>query len=351
MNNKWLSFIQKYLFFYKDGFFEFPYLSNSPQLMINSFIENPSTTNNCEKQEVASNNPFINGNVKYVELEKGFWILAFDVLIKENVVAKAVYDNLKTSDYFFLTYSAFEYEYTVNDVNQKNTYLMSKGWTLYKPNTEVNIYFYKNTAGKFINILFNKDWANKNIFSFNGINNLNFQNFLQNQKTGFYVWLDVIPNIQENFENIFDSLKNLTENKAGIKNNVMILLSNFFTKNETLNRITDLNKILLNSDYVSVAKAERVILMNLHLPFVGIEFIAKETNISATKLKVLFKIVFGYTMLQYHIEKKLQLAKQLLMFPEIQIKTIASMAGYENASKFSASFKKRFGYLPSHLKR
>ena len=64
----------------------------------------------------------------------------------------------------------------------------------------------------------------------------------------------------------------------------------------------------------------------------------------------IFKSVFGMSMLQYHKEKNLLLAEQLVKNSDVQIKNIAITTGFESASKFSASFKKRFGKLPSELR-
>ncbi|MNR55027.1 Regulatory protein PchR [compost metagenome] len=79
----------------------------------------------------------------------------------------------------------------------------------------------------------------------------------------------------------------------------------------------------------------------------GIDKIAFEVNTSPTKLKANFKTVFGFSMLQYHKEKNMLLAKQLLQNSEIEVQIIAIITGFESASKFSAAFKKRFNELPS----
>jgi AraC-like DNA-binding protein len=63
-------------------------------------------------------------------------------------------------------------------------------------------------------------------------------------------------------------------------------------------------KSLSNIDYSNVAKAEKIILHHLTSPFVGVENIALDVNMSPTKLKSIFKTVFGSSILQYHKEKK-----------------------------------------------
>jgi AraC-like DNA-binding protein len=107
---------------------------------------------------------------------------------------------------------------------------------------------------------------------------------------------------------------------------------------------------LNNKDYPNIAKAEKLILQNLASPFIGIEKIANEVNVSPTKLKSNFKSVFGLSLLQYHKEKNMLLAMQLIQNSSMQIKNIASAIGYDSSSKFTVSFKKRFGILPSEIR-
>jgi AraC-like DNA-binding protein len=62
--------------------------------------------------------------------------------------------------------------------------------------------------------------------------------------------------------------------------------------------------------------------------------------------KLNFKIVYGYSMLNYNKEKNMLFAKQLITNHDVNIKNIANTTGYNSSSRFAASFKKRFGILP-----
>ncbi|WP_082472434.1 helix-turn-helix domain-containing protein [Flavobacterium sp. Leaf82] len=44
------------------------------------------------------------------------------------------------------------------------------------------------------------------------------------------------------------------------------------------------------------------------------------------------------------------LAMQLIQKSNIQIQDISLITGYDSASRFAASFKKRFGKLPSEIR-
>ena len=58
---KWIKFIKTNINFYRDGFFELPYLSNSPQLMLKSIINSPAARHVASEQAVYRNNPFSKG--------------------------------------------------------------------------------------------------------------------------------------------------------------------------------------------------------------------------------------------------------------------------------------------------
>ena len=108
---------------------------------------------------------------------------------------------------------------------------------------------------------------------------------------------------------------------------------------------------LYNKDYAKVALAEKRMLDNLQKPFAGVDALAKIAGMSPTKLKTIFKSIFGFSMLQYHKEKNLLFSRQLVQRSPVQIKIVAAIAGYQTVNKFSAAYKKRFGSLPTADRR
>ncbi|MCV9927338.1 AraC family transcriptional regulator [Flavobacterium sp. LS1R49] len=343
--NNWAKHIQKFLFLLKDEFFEFPYLSNSPQVMVDSLIKIPVIKHKPLQQLIYSDNPFWKGTMRYREIESGFWILETNIELKQNIIAKATYDEDHLRDYYILSFSVFEYKYPIKD--SEDVTLLSTCWTFYKPETEVATYFYKGTKGKFFNLAISKEWVTKNIKS-SKIYKKNIDDFFNTQK-GFYTWLDVAPNahiLSKSISDILEADNEIEFNAKELKKNCVKLIDDFFDNAFHDSRIPD-NVSLSNLDYYNVAKAEKMILHNLHVPFVGIEHIAFDVNTSPTKLKSNFKTVFGFSLLQYHKEKNMLLAKQLLEKTDVEIQTISVITGYESASKFAAAFKKRFGKLPS----
>jgi AraC-like DNA-binding protein len=341
--NKNNTYIKESLFSSNDGFFELPYLSNSPELMLDSIVNLPVATHTLSEQKVHTENDFFDGNMNYLEIEDGLWVMSYNFDVKQNIIANAIYDNHKESEYYYLSYSVFHYEFPIKSID-KSIILKSKCWTLYKPKTKVSMYFYKNTSGRFINMVFSKKWAQENISKIFP----ELDSFF-NYKTGYLTWLDQVPSENTFFEKIYTRMEQFPNEIDNIKSDILQLQSLFFSTVVKDNRLQSYSELGV-FDYSNAAKAERMLLHHLNLPFIGINKIANELNIAPTKLKIIFKSVFGLTLLQYHKEKNMLLAHQLVEKSPIKISHIAQMTGYESASKFSSAFKKRFASLPSFFR-
>jgi AraC-like DNA-binding protein len=344
--NNWAEHLQKFLFLLKDDFFEFPYLSNSPQVMLHNLINLPTVKHKPLQQLITTDNVFLKGTMRYRKIEEGFWLLETNVAINENIIAKAIYTSDHEKDCYILSFLVFEYKFAVSE--SQEIILLCTCWTFYKPETEIATYFYKGTQGKIFNIAMDKEWVEKNIKSGKFCEKGVLESFFNNQK-GFYTWLDIAPKahiLSKKISKILEDENAMHHKTVELRKNCMKLITEFFNNSFEDSRIND-NISLSKLDYCNVAKAEKIILHNLHNTFLGIDQIACMVNTSPTKLKANFKTVFGFSMLQYHKEKNMLLAKQLLQKTEIQIQIIAIMTGYESASKFTSAFKKRFGELPS----
>jgi AraC-like DNA-binding protein len=78
--------------------------------------------------------------------------------------------------------------------------------------------------------------------------------------------------------------------------------------------------------------------------------LAKEFALSESTLKRHFKAIYGKTMYEYYLEKKMELAKWLLQEKKVSVSETAYMLGYEKVSAFITIFKKYHNVLPGSLK-
>jgi AraC-like DNA-binding protein len=352
MNLKnWAKYVKQYFNFPHEGYYEFPYLSNSPQVFVKSTINTPTSKHVASEQAVYRNNPFTKGVMRYREIEEGFWITASHIEFKKNALIKAVYDEEVVSDYYSLTFTIFESEIKLQNTFADKVPFSSKYWGFKRPGTEVGAYFHKGSVCEFYIYAFSKEWADKNL-SFETLPEENqIKKFLNSEK-GFITYQDVVPNAQESSKEIWGILESANFDnfsKMLLKSQTLGLVSSFFKNVFDDKRIDDYAP-LDTTNYRNIAKAERIINDSLTSGFPGIEYIAKEVNMSPTKLKTTFKSVYGTSMLQYFTEKKMYLAMEMIKNSDIQIKNVAITIGYENSSKFSMIFKKQFGKLPSEVR-
>lgn len=80
--------------------------------------------------------------------------------------------------------------------------------------------------------------------------------------------------------------------------------------------------------------------------FITIEGLAIEVGLNRTKLQYGFKQVFGVSIYDFQLQKRMDKAKYLLLKTEKSIKEIARLTGYKSTSSFSQAFKKATGVAP-----
>ena len=81
------------------------------------------------------------------------------------------------------------------------------------------------------------------------------------------------------------------------------------------------------------------------------KILADEMHYEYNYLSNLFSSVEGITLEQYIIKQKIEKAKELLFYDELNLSQIASQLGYSSVAHLSAQFKKVTGMTPSELKK
>ena len=303
------------------------------------------------EQAIYSDTAFTTGAMRYHKIEEGLWLLGSSLDVKKNIISTALYDKGTASDYYFLSFAVFEYKFPLDDHRKELATLLSTTCTFYKPETAVTTFFYEGTRGRFFNIVFDKAWTEKNLAFDSPFEEKEIKEYLNNEP-GFINWIDIVPDAPALSDDLWSKLEikdEGLENTDALRTQLQQIIAGFFKHAYTDKRIKN-HVALHNPDYGNVAAAERLILTNLNAPFIGVENIARAVNLSSTKLKTIFKSVFGFSMLQYHKEKNMLLAMQLLKSSNMQVKNIASLTGYTSSSKFTATFKKRFNLLPTDIR-
>jgi len=79
--------------------------------------------------------------------------------------------------------------------------------------------------------------------------------------------------------------------------------------------------------------------------------LSEELHLEYNYLSSLFSLVEGITLEQYIIHQKIERAKELLFYDELNLTQIADQLGYSSVAHLSAQFKKITGLTPSELKK
>jgi AraC-like DNA-binding protein len=109
-----------------------------------------------------------------------------------------------------------------------------------------------------------------------------------------------------------------------------------------------LPRTVKKNDLESMQHVEQILSGKLE-GFPSLESLAQEVYMSTSKLKNLFKQVYGHTLYDYYNKSRLQRAKDLLITGQCSIKQAGSEIGFSNLSHFAKAFRKEFGILPRDL--
>jgi AraC-like DNA-binding protein len=111
---------------------------------------------------------------------------------------------------------------------------------------------------------------------------------------------------------------------------------------------TTLPRAVKKTDLESMQHIEQILSSRLE-GFPSLESLAHEVFMSTSKLKNLFKQVYGHTLYDYYNKSRLQRARELLANGQVSIKQAGSEIGFSNLSHFAKAFRKEFGILPRDM--
>jgi AraC-like DNA-binding protein len=107
---------------------------------------------------------------------------------------------------------------------------------------------------------------------------------------------------------------------------------------------------LQDSQTQRVAKAIRLLRDNFARS-IRVESIAKDVHMSVSSLHHQFKAVTAMSPLQYQKQLRLQEARRLMLFGDVDVAIAANRVGYESASQFSREYSRFFGAPPLRDRR
>jgi AraC-like DNA-binding protein len=131
---------------------------------------------------------------------------------------------------------------------------------------------------------------------------------------------------------------------------LIMRLAERFLNNFVQQERDPLPRKLKKNDLESMRHIEQILSSRLE-GFPSLESLAHEVFMSTSKLKTLFKQVYGHTLYDYYNKNRLQRAKEMLVTGQYSIKQAGCEIGFSNLSHFAKAFKKEYGVLPRDMVR
>jgi AraC-like DNA-binding protein len=347
--DRWYDKIKPYLFKYKEGFFELPYIGNSPLLIIESFRRMPFIKHDDKKQMIISSSPFVDAHVYYQVLNEDFIVMYSMLVIKANICFKGVTKKEVSHEFYCLTMSTNLDDDVIAKRIIKGERIENASFQLVKPGVSLNTYHFKDSNFQTFSIYFKESWLQAYIEAGNDKSNRLVE--FKNSQSECYISSIDNDDFLSNFLTFIKDFFQL--DFAQRDSNSMLMQANQFIE-YYLNTAftlpnTKQNFHLSNADRIALQEAERILQLHLTEKFPGIASIAKQIGFSETKLKSSFKLCYQKTMLDYFQEKQMQKAYEMLLESNMKVTEVANYFGYANVGKFSATFHSHMNILPSKV--
>nr|WP_281501008.1 AraC family transcriptional regulator [Cellulophaga sp. F20128] len=112
------------------------------------------------------------------------------------------------------------------------------------------------------------------------------------------------------------------------------------------------SKIRLSfEDIRKIREGHTFILNNLGKDFPSLKDFAHQLGTNEFKLKYGFRELYGTSVYRFLKQERFRKAQMLVQYGDQSIKSIANISGFKSFSHFSRTFKKRYGYTPSELRK
>jgi AraC-like DNA-binding protein len=135
-----------------------------------------------------------------------------------------------------------------------------------------------------------------------------------------------------------------------LQNRLLALIERFFSRLYSRSHGKDLSLRLSNYEMQQLKLVESLLMKSFTGPPPSISKLAREAAMSPTKLKKMFKAVYGSPIYEYFQKHRMQHAGELLLSGKYNVKEVGTQLGYANLSNFTLAFKKEFNCLPSEFK-
>ncbi|MBB6459450.1 helix-turn-helix domain-containing protein [Flammeovirga kamogawensis] len=283
------------------------------------------------------------GHIFPIELEKG--LFAFVMNIKFNDEIHVIYQYDEIENYHFrggVFLSQNFSNITKDKFFKKKENFNDNGFYISSVASNINHKIQKGNEGFRIFYFFSKEVVEKYVN--NDVKNYFFKN------NSFYNFFDGFKDLPL-YKNILKELFSYPEarRETALK---MHAHSSFLMMLNNLSSMFESHKYDLSAFHVDPNLLETLhqVKDEILLDFStkpNIEEISKRHGIHLNKFEEAFQAVFGFTIYNFYLNKRIEFAEHLLVSEHYSIKEIAYDLGFSDTPHFSRSFKKQFSKTPS----
>jgi len=187
----------------------------------------------------------------------------------------------------------------------------------------------------------NKYWNER--IALNEVDALALQQFHQNfLQTVYFVMLSTGKTANELFGDSFtmELSRNVMNSLADLKRWIEHILNSVMGKGKSERRPHEI-----------VDNIKQFIIAHLDQSDLSREEIAQHAFLNPDYLARIFKKETGLSLMEYLLQERMKLAKELLLKSEMSVGEIACAVGYSHFSHFSKMFKKQTGYNPNEYRQ
>lgn len=280
---------------------------------------------------------FGNGKLHYLTAQEGLWAQELEFTLNKDLTLYRTAKN--TNDFFVIDFYLSDtemiqslegnsYSLSFENVNLVLTSSVTNSKTEIPKNKKITIF----------NILFSREWLFKNVI----IDHENSRAFFESNNP-IYLSENLDFRLKELLKQIDFNKNNKLVSESIIIQIINYLFDRFDNRELAINKNNihhdDLNQLLKVREFLDANPEKDILIENL----------SYAAGMSLSKFKRLFKLLFGNTPYQYHLQNKMEKAMEILSQKKYSISETGFLMGYSNLSQFSKAFRNHFGILPSEV--
>lgn len=274
-----------------------------------------------------------NGGVKLLKLPNGLETLLFDYTPVQDII----FNKKKTTTEFFTL--------RIDDITGANG--TNKASIFFGSNTPEWYHLAgANAHQRSVHIVMSKDWLHRMLGREESGDTL--LNFISLKSPAYhYDPLDV--EYRRILTEIFIPATNTDFECLVVQNRVMLIMERFFTRLSKKISDVDVSLKLSAEEIVRLKLVEQSLLSDFSSLPPGINQLSRTAAMSPSKLKILFKKMYGLPIYQYFQKHRMNKAKAMLLSKKYTLQQVADELGYNTVNEFSKTFKKTFDQLPAEI--